>query len=269
MRVSLRERRFLMRCFRAGGPSIQIVLGSLALAIVPVPAAQRLTPDQEGQELAAELRNQRPAEALTTGGVLRIRDPHGKWGEAVPVRMEITLGADYWQTRYLALTTNQVPFETLIVTRADPLPTRYDRSCAAGPSTPASAAVTLTGEAAAVPFAGSEFWLSDLGLEFLQWPQQRVLRHEMRKGRSCKVLESINPVPSATNYARVLSWIDLEHRGILRAEAYDPDRRMLKEFSIGSFKKVGGRWQLKSMEIRNEKTDARTRLEFDLEIEDR
>jgi hypothetical protein len=91
----------------------------------------------------------------------------------------------------------------------------------------------------------------------------------MRKGRSCKVLESLHPTPAATNYARVLSWIDGEHRGILRAEAYDRDRLLIKEFSIGSFKKVDGRWQLKSMEIRNETTDARTRLEFDLEIEDR
>jgi len=178
------------------------------------------------------------------------------------------LGADDWQTRYLALATNQVPFESLTVTCAERSPNRYEYARTDVAGSPVPEAVTLTGDAAAIPFAGSEFWLSDLGLEFLHWPQQRVLRHEMRKGRSCRVLESLNPSPNPTNYARVLSWVDIEHLGLLRAEAYDRDSRLLKEFSIGSFKKVEGRWQLKSMEIRNEKTDARTRLEFDLELDD-
>lgn len=246
---------------------------ALAIAIAFVPglalSAEQTPAEAEGRLLAAELRSQRPEEPLSSGGVLRTRDPYGKWREAIPVRLEITPRAEYWQTRYLALGPGQDPIETLTVTHAEGAPTRYDHSRALGTAVGASDAVTLTGDAASIPFAGSEFWLSDLGLEFLDWPGQRVVRSEMRKGRSCKVLESLNPNPSSTNYARVLSWIDIEHRGILRAEGYDRERRLLKEFSIGSFKKVQGRWQLKSMEIRNEETDARTRIEFDLEIEDR
>ncbi len=244
---------------------------AIAIAIAPSLAlsAEQTPAEAEGRLLAAELRSQRPEEPLSSGGVLRTRDPYGKWREAIPVRLEITPGAGYWQTQYWALGAGQEPFETLAVTHAERAPTRYDHSRAPGAAAAPSDAVTLTGDAAAIPFAGSEFWLTDLGLEFLDWPEQRVVRSEMRKGRSCKVLESLNPNPGTTNYARVLSWIDIEHRGILRAEGYDRDRRLLKEFSIGSFKKVQGRWQLKSMEIRNEKTDARTRIEFDLEIEDR
>lgn len=98
----------------------------------------------------------------------------------------------------------------------------------------------------------------------------QVVRSEMRKGRSCKVLDRSESKPEF-NQLRARALVDrfIEHRGILRAEGYDRERRLLKEFSIGSFKKVQGRWQLKSMEIRNEATDARTRIEFDLEIEDR
>ncbi|HOY56749.1 MAG TPA: outer membrane lipoprotein-sorting protein [Verrucomicrobiota bacterium] len=245
---------------------------ALAIAIALAPSlassAEQTPAEAEGRLLAAELRSQRPEEPLSSGGVLRTRDSYGRWREAIPVRLEIAPGAQHWQTRYWALGAGQEPFETLTVTHAEGAPTRYDHSRALGTAV-VSDAVTLTGDAAAVPFAGSEFWLSDLGLEFLDWPGQQVVRSEMRKGRSCKVLESLNPNPSSTNYARVLSWIDIEHRGILRAEGYDRERRLLKEFSIGSFKKVQGRWQLKSMEIRNEATDARTRIEFDLEIEDR
>ena len=245
-----------------------VVLGFAWLTVTGA-AAERMTPDEEGSALAAEVRAQRPERDLTTAGVLRSRDPNGRWAEAVPVRMEVVCHPDYWQSRYLALTTNQVPMETLTVTHSERGANRYDHSRATGTAGGSSNAVTLTGDAATVSFAGSEFWLADLGLEFLQWPQQRVLKHEMRKGRSCKVLESVNPHPTATSYERVLSWIDIEHRGILRAEAYDLDRKLVKEFSIGGFKKVDGRWQLKSMEIRDGRTDARTRLEFDLEFEDR
>ena len=42
---------------------------------------------------------------------------------------------------------------------------------------------------------------------------------------------------------------------------------MLKEYQPKSFKKVNGQWQLKEMEIRNEQTDTRTSLVFDVEVQ--
>ena len=124
---------------------------------------------------------------------------------------------------------------------------------------------TLSGEQAMVPFAGSDFWLADFGFEFLQWPQQRLLKikNAMRKGRPCRVLESTNPQPTKDGYSRVVSWIDRETDGLILADAYGPDGKVLKHFSIGSITKVNDRWELKNMEIRNEKTDSRTRIEFD------
>jgi hypothetical protein len=117
------------------------------------------------------------------------------------------------------------------------------------------------------PFAGSDFWAEDLGLEFFHWPEQKILKHEMRRGRACKVLESTNPNPSTNSYSRVVSWIDNESGGIVQAEGYDFKNKLLKEFAPKSFKKVNGQWQLQEMEIRNVQTGSRTRLEFDLEKE--
>src|SRR5205823_8188268 len=62
-------------------------------------------------------------------------------------------------------------------------------------------------------FAGSDFWLADLGLEFFHWPEQNLKKQEMRRGRPCQVLESINPKPSAGGYSRVLCWVDGETHG--------------------------------------------------------
>ena len=73
--------------------------------------------------------------------------------------------------------------------------------------------------------ARSEGELADLGLEFLHWPQQRVLRYEMRRSKSCEVLESLNPQPVPGGYARVVSWVITESpHGIVHAAAYAAGR---------------------------------------------
>jgi hypothetical protein len=114
------------------------------------------------------------------------------------------------------------------------------------------------------PFANSDFWIADLGLEFLHWPGQKILKKEFSRGRGCMVLESLNPNPSTTGYSRVVSWIDEESSGIVHAEAYDAQNKLLKVFDPKSFKKVNGQWELQDMEIRNVQTGSRTRIEFDL-----
>ncbi|MCB1128730.1 MAG: outer membrane lipoprotein-sorting protein, partial [Verrucomicrobiae bacterium] len=169
-----------------------------------------------------------------------------------------------WQNNYAAFDTAGQATETLTVTHYPGGTNAYVYL----PPGPGARPLTLAGRDALIPFAGSHFWLADFGLEFLFWPEQRVVGDaEMRKGRLCKVLESVNPDPKPGQYASVRSWIDIEKRGLLRAEAFDENHKLLKEFNIGGFKKIDGRWQLKSMEIRDELTDERSRLEFDLEIE--
>jgi hypothetical protein len=114
------------------------------------------------------------------------------------------------------------------------------------------------------PFAHSDFWLCDLGLEFFHWPEQKILKKENRRSRVCNVLESTNPNPSTNGYSRVVSWIDSESGGIVHAEAFDAQNKLLKIFDPKSFKKVNGQWELQEMEIRNVRTGSRSRIEFDL-----
>ena len=86
-------------------------------------------------------------------------------------------------------------------------------------------------------------------------------------GRPCKVLESVNPHPEKGSYARVLSWIDAEMNSLIRAEAYDPNGRQMKLFSLRHFQKVNGHWQVKDMELLNRTDDSKTVLEFTFEVQ--
>jgi hypothetical protein len=116
------------------------------------------------------------------------------------------------------------------------------------------------------PFAGSDFWVADLGLEFLHWPGQRVIKKEARKGKFCNVLESVNPQPGRGGYLRVVSWIiNDDSHGILHADAYDSNDKLFKQFDPKKVEKVDGEWQLQSMEMRNLRTDSRTIIDFDLD----
>jgi hypothetical protein len=238
-----------------------VLSGWSATRRVATPSPSAAAPD--GPTLAAQVRNQAPTEDFVTTGILRLRDRNGHWWKQLPIRMDVLVFGREWQNTYTVYDNARNLVESLTVVHGPGGTNRYDYL----PPGPDAQVIHLAGADAQIPFAGSHFWLSDFGLEFLYWPRQRIVKAEMRKGRACQVLESVNPHPKPGQYAIVRSWIDVEKKGLLRAEAYDEQHRLLKEFNIGGFKKVHGRWQLKSMEIRDALTDERSRLEFDLEIE--
>lgn len=208
-----------------------------------------------GEKLARELRNLQPAENAEVSGTLRISKPNSA-EKILPLRLKvILLPGGGWKSVYEARLPNGGT-ESLIILHATNQPPKFELQRG-----DAVDLITETNSTAA--FAGSDFTLLDLGLEFFHWPGQSLFTKEMRKGRGCDVLQS---VPAQTNfYARVLSWIDQETSGLLMAEGYDRRGKVLKEFEVKSFKKVAGQWQVREMEIRNrqEKTSTRLQFEFD------
>jgi Outer membrane lipoprotein-sorting protein len=235
---------------------IQNVLSACLLAalLIPASAAELSKSELEGRQLAQQLLDQSPAESSSLTAVLKIRDSKGKRSE-VPVRCQIILTETNWQTIYETVPgTNSVAVEKMIVTHNGTNASQYELNGAAVP-----AAQT------AVAFAGSDFWVADLGLEFFHWPAQRVVKKEFRSNCSCIVLESTNPEPTQDGYARVVSWIDKETDGIVHAEAYGANGKQLKIFDPKTLKKINGKWELQEMEIRNVQAGSRTKLEFNLE----
>ena len=124
----------------------------------------------------------------------------------------------------------------------------------------------LNGDQAMQPFEGSDFWMADLGLDFLRWPKQEIVKRELRRGELCSVLVSEPAKLKPGGYSKIVSWVDEDTRGIVHADIFDSKGKLLKVFAPKSFKKINGQWQLKEMEMRNEQTNTRTSIIFDLKV---
>jgi hypothetical protein len=254
---------------------------SLLIAFVAKSQTNSLSDAEiQGQQLAHEILAQRPAENTVNKGIMQTRDKSGHQSE-VPIvcRVMVTIAVagtnmtmPDWETFYQAAFTNQTDYLRVIHTTS--LTNLYSYSTNANDAVPVLGDIPIlghlfgshqiSGPELMVPFANSDFWICDLGLEFFHWPGQKVLRHETRRTRACTVLESTNPNPTPDSYSRVVTWVDDESLAPVWAEAYDTSGKLLKEFNPKKVKKVNGQWELEDMEIRNVQTGSHTWIKFDL-----
>jgi hypothetical protein len=213
--------------------------------------------EKEARVLVHDILSQVPEKNSTNTGVLKIRDADGKRRE-IPIRFEVFSTRTNWVSVYQTSATTNGPGQKLIVIHNGTAPSQFKFSEGASNHASPTSPNDLM-----VPFAGSDFWLGDLGLEFFHWPRQRLTKKELRRGQSCDVLESTNPQPARGAYSRVVCWIDIDPpHGIIHADAFDPKGELLKQFDPKKLEKVHGQYQLESMEIRNHKTGSRTLIEF-------
>lgn len=238
-----------------------LVLGAASRAEAPKPNPNA---EAEGRALVAQLLAQEPAQNLTNHGVLNIRPGRGKGPtRETPVGFRLFSGAGEWRSVYETAPTNQTAAVRLTVIRKANGANEYHLAEAANSVALETGGKILADAEVMTPFAGSDFWAADLGLEFLHWPTQRLLTKEMTRGQSCNVLESLAPSGQTNGYVRVKSWLDIDTGGVVYAEAYDAKGALVKEFAPKGVKKVEGRWELEEMQINNRQTGSRTRLRFD------
>ncbi len=249
---------------RLGLGLVVAVLGMVLQALAAPGGDQPLSamdPLQAGQWLAGRLRDADPSEPMEVKGTIRIR--RGAQSLRIPFEFRVLPGAGSWQSVYQTASVGDLVAEKLTIVHQPKGPNVYLLARGTGAGQAVGAPITVSNNQANISLASSDFWLTDLGLEFAQWPAQRYIANEMRKGRSCYILESINPDKSGKGYGKVVSWIDRETSGVILAEGYDPNGKLLKEFQIESVKKVQGQWQLQEMQISNVQIKSRTYLVFD------
>ena len=224
-----------------------------------------------GRQLAQKILGQIPSQNSTVAGHLNIRSDNGT-RTSLPIACAVIASPTHWESIYEANWTNRT--EMVWIQHGASAANLYYRQTNQTVVSPDELAMKedptreqaplLSAPDITTPFAGSDFCLADLGLEFFQWPEQKVLKQEIHRSRGCTVLESTNPHPTTDGYARVDSWIDTETLGIVEAYAYDEAGRRLKDFYPKDFKKVDGQWQVQTLVMENLQTGSRSRMEFDL-----
>jgi len=249
---------------------LSLLLSALFAVAAMAPPSQPITlpPEQaakEGRALVDEMLSQ-PPDASTTTGVLAIRSKIGY--REILVDFQTTVTSTNWLSDYKAHYSDAT--RHILILHTPNHPNTYTQFASARNEDDEK--IDNRNSAQPVkdiwaPFAGSDFSIADLGLEFLHWPDQKLLQKEMKRSRSCRVLESTNPNPAAGGYAKVKSWVDNESHGILLAQAFDAKGNKLKEFAPGDFSKskTTGQWQLGKMQISNFQTDSSTTVRFDVD----
>lgn len=215
----------------------------------------------EGQALARELCALGPEKDSAMTATLHLQR-NRKTEIAVPIEIKLMKGEAGWKSIYQTRGTNAAEAVTLTIHQSPTGPNSYQLLSGTNRE-PQSIAQNTVG----TPFAGSDFWAGDLGLEFYRWPAQRITTNDIKSGQACYVLESRNAASVPGTYSKVISWIDQDTLGIVRAEAYDQQGKLLKLFVPTKVKKVNGRYQIKEVEMRNRQTGLESRLVFDLETE--
>ena len=205
-----------------------------------------------GAQLAAYMQALRPTEAINGKGQMRIRSGSGKRKTLAvqfkPFAVGVAMVSQYITARG-TLTINQQMGQATQY--------RWEES--------GKKEVLLKGTDANISFAGSDFLMIDLSLEMLRWPNQNMVERKLRRGELCSVLVSRPAKEAQGVYSKVISWVDEDSMGIVRAELYDSKNELLKVFEPKSFKKIKGQWHLKEMEMRNEQSNGRTSIVFDLD----
>ncbi|MGC8830451.1 MAG: outer membrane lipoprotein-sorting protein [Verrucomicrobiia bacterium] len=232
------------------------VLVSALVAVVSAISAEFTYTDtmlQEGTKLAAELRNLAPASETLLRGTLKRKQSDGSINSLILIS-KIIPQDNKWVNIYETVNPENSDYEQLAIIHSPGQKNRYIYTTKNGKDETPDLSK---------PFAGSDFAIGELGLEFFHWQTQYLIRSEMRKSRVCRVLESRpKPGDSPLGYNRVLSWIDKETGGILIAEAYD-NAKKVKTFEVNSFRKdENGNWQIEEIEIRNLITRTKTELIF-------
>lgn len=215
-----------------------------------------------GIEMVKEMRSIRPMENTEIKAVIKYRDQDRSWFEhSIKIRTEVD--RESWETTYTLLRPN------------DSLPLAYRISWKEGAMPSYSEIRRKEGEveeksvSGRTALFGSDFYLSDIGFEFLYWPYHRALSGPiaMKRGRPAREIESTNPNPNGV-YAKLRYWVDRENFGILQAEAFDAQGASIRSFEPDSIVKVDGRWHIRELQMRDKVDRTRSSIVFEYESEE-
>jgi hypothetical protein len=226
------------------------------------------TGPEAGRKLAAKLLTVKPAGDDSWRGVIKIFGRERKV-MPVPISSELKMGETNWTVTYVTAPADTNLAESFTIIFCTNGPNRYFFGRADKPGAPPGEPREISGAEADIPIGGSDFWLSDLGLEFLHWPDQTRMRGDIRSSRGRYVLVSRNPHPHPGGYSSVKVFIDKETDQPTQAEAFgvEDTNKTVKSFSLEKLaRKPDGSYEVKELLIVG-KGNFRSRLEINAEAD--
>ena len=114
-----------------------------------------------------------------------------------------------------------------------------------------------------IPITGTEVNWIDLSFSYLFWENGKTIGVEELKGRRCYVVDINAPNKPGRAYSGIRLWIEPRVSALLQAEMYSLDGRLVKRLEVKSYKKIGGIWMIKDLDIRQFPEKTRSRLRID------
>ena len=112
-------------------------------------------------------------------------------------------------------------------------------------------------------FPGLVYTPFDLQMPFIYWKDHVFEGTRKVLGRSCSAFVMFPPASIAEAYpdlAGVRIFLDTQFSAMLKAEIINKEKKAIKTFKIGSFKKIQDQWIVKSMDLLDKVSRNKTRI---------
>ena len=95
-------------------------------------------------------------------------------------------------------------------------------------------------------------------MRFLDWPDPVLLKVEKAKGGKAWKIRCANPNKTQL-YSIVDVWVSQRSGAIVRMNAYNQKRRIIKSFEVDSIQQIKGDWFVETMIVRTYPDDAKSK----------
>ena len=105
---------------------------------------------------------------------------------------------------------------------------------------------------------GTDISYDDIVMRFLDWPNPVLLKIEKAKGGKAWKIRCVNPNKSQL-YSIVDVWVSQRSGAIVRMNAYNKKRRIVKSFEVDSIQQIKGDWFVETMIVRTYPEDGKSK----------
>ena len=105
---------------------------------------------------------------------------------------------------------------------------------------------------------GTDISYDDIVMRFLDWPDPVLLKVEKAKGGKAWKIRCANPNKTQL-YSIVDVWVSQKSAAIVRMNAYNQKRRIVKSFEVDSIQQIKGDWFVETMIVRTYPDDAKSK----------